>query len=61
MAGKFCELCFSTAHMARECGMAADDVDVAYGWRMVKSVVGIPVRSPTSRTKGFWNWSRMVG
>ena len=39
VAGKFCELCFSTAHMARECGMAADDVDVAYGWWMVKSVV----------------------
>ena len=34
--GKYCDLCFSTA---RECSLAADDVDVAYGWRMVKSVV----------------------
>ena len=25
--------------MTRECSLAADDVDVAYGWRMVKSVV----------------------
>jgi len=38
-AGKRCELCSSSAHATRECSLAADDVDVAYGWRMVKSVV----------------------
>ena len=38
-SGKYCELCFSTAHVTRECSLAADHVDVAYEWRMVKSVV----------------------
>ena len=51
--GKCCELCFSTAHVARECSLAADDVDVAYGWRMVKSVVaslsGAPAGSQEAR------------
>ena len=37
--GRCCELCFSTAHVARECSLATDDVDVAYGRRMVKSVM----------------------
>ena len=44
---------FSTAHVARECSLAADDVDVAYGWRMVKSVVaslsGAPAGSQEAR------------
>ena len=51
--GKCCELCFSIAYVARECSLAADDVDVAYGWRMVKSVVaslsGAPAGSQEAR------------
>lgn len=37
-SGKQYELCFSGAHVTRDCSLAADDVDVAYGWRMMKSV-----------------------
>ena len=32
-------MCFSTAHVACECSLAANDADIAYGWRMVKLVV----------------------
>ena len=38
-AKSHCEFCFSLAHASRDCPSAADDVDVACGWRMVKSVV----------------------
>ena len=31
--------CFSSAHAAHECSLVADDIDVAYRWRMVRSMV----------------------
>ena len=39
VSGKYCEFCFSAAHVTQETSLTADDVDVAYKWRMVKSVL----------------------
>ena len=50
---KHCDVCFSCAHVTRECSLAADNVDVAYGWRMVKSVVAsLSSSSQETRSSG---------
>ena len=38
-SGRYCDLCFSSAHCARKCSLPANNVDVVYGWKMVKSVM----------------------
>ena len=45
--GKYCDLCFSAAHVAREYY-----VDVAYGWKMVRSVVASLSVGQESRSGG---------
>ena len=48
-AKPLCEICFSLAQ-AQECPTAANDLDVASGWRMVKSVVAaISSNTPDQR------------
>ena len=46
-AAKFhCEFCFSVVHAAQDCLTTTDDLDVACGWRMVKSVVAAVSANP---------------
>lgn len=41
-----CEFCFSVAHATQDCPTTADDMDVACGWKMVKSVVAAVSHNP---------------